>query len=301
MLAAPDDLWILDVSKDGKLLVSRGEYQERLMALAPGSKSEQEMSWLDSSNNAVLSADGRTLLFSDGSTTVGVNYALCIRKTDGSPVVRLGDGNAQGLSPDGKWALSIVPASPMQLTLYPTGAGEPRPLENGNIQTYDSAGFFPDGKRVLACGSEGGQAGRCYVQELADGLPQAATPPGTTHGLVSPDGNSILARDADGTFSVYAVTGGPPKLVPGTAPDDEMIHWSSDGRSVLIYRRGEVPARVERLDLSTGKRVLVRQLAPPSRAGVLNVRYIAFSDDERWYAYTFDRVLCRLSSVTGVK
>jgi hypothetical protein len=76
VLAAPDDLWILDVSKDGKLLVSRGEYQERLMALAPGSKSEQEMSWLDSSNNAVLSSDGRTLLFSDGSTTVGVNYAL---------------------------------------------------------------------------------------------------------------------------------------------------------------------------------------------------------------------------------
>jgi hypothetical protein len=220
---------------------------------------------------------------------------------DGSLVIRLGDGNAQGFSPDGKWALSIVPASPMRLTLYPTGAGEPRPLENGNIQTYDSAGFFPDGKRVLACGSEAGQAGRCYVQELADGLPYAATPPGTTHGLVSPDGNSILARDADGTFSIYAVAGGPPKPVPGTAPDDEMIHWSSDGRSVLIYRRGEVPARVERLDLSTGKRALVKQLAPPSRAGVLNVRYIAFSDDERWYAYTFDRVLCRLSSVTGVK
>jgi len=301
VLAAPDDLWVLDVSKDGKLLVSRGEYQERLMALAPSSKNEQEMSWLDSSNNAVLSADGRTLLFSDGSTTVGVNYALCLRKTDGSPVVRLGDGNAQGLSPDGKWALSIVPASPMRLTLYPTGAGEPRPLDNGNIQTYDAARFFPGGKRVLACGSEAGQAARCYVQELADGPPHAATPPGTTHGLVSPDGNSILARDADGTFSIYAVAGGPPKPVPGTAPDDEVIHWSSYGQSVLIYRRGEVPARVERLDLSTGKRVLVRQLAPPSRAGVLNVRYIAFSDDERWYAYTFDRVLCRLSSVTGVK
>ena len=301
VLAAPDDLWVLDVSREGKLLVSRGQYEERIMALAPGSKSEQEMSWLDSSNNTVLSADGRTLLFSDGSTTVGVNYALCLRKTDGSPVVRLGDGNAQGLSPDGKWALSIVPTSPMRLTLYPTGAGEPMPLENGKIQTYDSAAFFPDGKRVLACGSEAGQAARCYLQELAGGPPQAATPPGTVHGLVSPEGNSILARDADGKFSIYPVTGGPPKPVPGTAPDDEMIHWSSDGRSVLIYRRGEVPARVERLNLSTGKRALVRQLAPPSRAGVLNVRYIAFSGDERSYGYSFDRVLCRLSSVTSAK
>ena len=271
------------------------------MALAPGSKSEQEMSWLDNSNNAVPSADGQTLLFSDGAAVVGVNYSLCLRKTAGSPVVRLGDGNAQGLSPDGKWALSIVPTSPMRLTLYPTGAGEPRPLENGNIQNYDSAGFFPDGKRVLACGSEAGQTARCYVQELAGGPPRAATPPGTTHGLVSPDGNSILAREADGRFSIYPVTGGQPKPVPGTDPNDEMIRWSLDRRSLLVYRRGEVPARVERLDLATGKRVLVRQLAPPSQAGVLNVRYIAFSEDERSYAYTFDRVLCRLASVTGVK
>ena len=189
----------------------------------------------------------------------------------------------------------------MRLTLYPTGAGEPRPLENGNIQTYDSAAFFPDGKRVLACGSESGQAARCYVQELAGGPPHPATQPGTTRGLVSPAGNSILVREADGKFSIYPVAGGPPKPVPGTDPDDEMIRWPSDGRSVLIYRRGEVPARVERLDLSTGKRVLFRQLAPRSRAGVLYVRFIAFSDDEQSYGYTFNRVLCRLSSVTGLK
>ncbi len=65
--------------------------------------------------------------------------------------------------------------------------------------------------------------------------------------------------------------------------------------------RWEVPARVERLDLSTGKRALVRELAPASRAGVLDVRYVACSQDERSYAYTFNRLRCRLSSVTGVK
>src|SRR5271169_2014481 len=115
--------------------------------------------------------DGRTLLFTDGSANAGVNYALCLRKTDGSSVVRLGDGNAQGLSPDGKWALSIVPSSPTRLTLYPTGAGEIRPLESGKIQTYDRAAFFPDGKRVPVCGSEAGQASRYYVQGLAGGPP----------------------------------------------------------------------------------------------------------------------------------
>jgi hypothetical protein len=111
----------------------------------------------------------------------------------------------------------------------------------------------------------------------------------------------VLPTRADGEFSIYPVAGGPAKAVPGTVPEDEIIHWSADGRSVLIRRTGEVPARVERRDLSTGKRVLFRELAPPSRAGVLDVVYIAFSDDERWYGYSYHRVLCRLSSVTGVK
>jgi hypothetical protein len=189
----------------------------------------------------------------------------------------------------------------MRLTLYPAGAGEPRPLENGPIQNYDSARFFADGKRILACGSEVAQSSRCYTQELAGGVPRPATPPGTTGGLVSPDGNSIVARDADGKFSIYTMIDSAQRPVPGLTTDDEVIRWNLDGRSLLVYRRAQVPARIERLDLSTGERQLVREIAPPSKAGVVNIRYIAFSEDERSYAYTFDRVLCRLASVTGMK
>jgi len=89
--------------------------------------------------------------------------------------------------------------------------------------------------------------------------------------------------------------------VLGSAPVDEVIRWSSDGRSLLIYAKGKVPARIERLDLLTGKRTLVREVASPSRAGVVNVRDISFSDDGRSYAYTFDRVLCRLATVSALK
>ena len=301
VLAAPDDLWVLDISKAGKLLVSRGTYEERMMVLTSGSRAEQDLSWLDSSGSAALSADGRTLLFSDGSAVAGINYALCLRKPLDSPVARLGDGTAQGLSPEGKWALSIVPATPMRLILYPTGAGEPKSLENGIIQAFDSAAFFPDGKRILACGSESRQATRCYVQELAGGTPRPVTPPGTSHGLVSPDGKSILARQESGDYLIYPTDGGEPKPLSGTTREEEVVHWSSDGKSVLIHRAGQVPAYIERLDLSTGKRAPFVQLSPPSRVGVLNVRYVAFSQDERSYAYTFDRVLCRLSSVSGLR
>jgi eukaryotic-like serine/threonine-protein kinase len=301
VLAAPDDLWILDVSKDGKLLVSRSEYEDRVMAWAPGFKSEQDLSWLDDSNDGVLSSDGQALMFSDAGSSAGVNYSLCLRKPIESPVVVLGEGSAQALSPDDKWALSIVPTSPMRLTLYPTGAGEPRRLENGRIQSYDSASFFPDGKRVLACGNEAGQTTRCYVQEVTSGPPRAVTPPGTTNGLISPDENSILAQDTDGKFSIYSLAGKAIRAVPGLTTEDKVIRWNLDGRSLLVYRHAQVPARVERLDLSTGRRELVREIAPPSRAGVLNIPSIGFSADERSYTYTFDRLLCRLSSVTGLK
>ena len=189
---------------------------------------------------------------------------------------------------------------------FPQGLKSSLPVPYHSTDTIrptssDSARFFPDGKRVLACGNEVAQASRCYIQELTGGLPRPATPPGTIGGLVSPDGDSIIARDAEGKFSIYSLKGSAQRSVSGLTLDDEVIRWNSDGRSLLVYRRAQVPARIERLDLSTGKRVLVKEIAPPSKAGVVNIRYIAFSDDNRSYAYTFDRVLCRLASVTGMK
>lgn len=101
---------------------------------------------------------------------------MCLRGTDGSAVVRLGEGTASDLSRDGKWALAVVPTSPQQLILYPTGAGQPRRLESGGIISYETARFFPDGRRVLVCGHETGHAVRCYVQEISGGTlaPSAA-------------------------------------------------------------------------------------------------------------------------------
>ena len=81
--------------------------------------------------------------------SVGANYAACLRQTDGSPVVRLGEGYAANVSRDGNWALAVVPTSPQQLVVYPTGAGETRRLERAGLVSYESARFFPDGQRFL--------------------------------------------------------------------------------------------------------------------------------------------------------
>src|SRR6185295_127734 len=232
--------------------------------------------------------------------SVGVNYAVCLRGTDGSPVVRLGEGEAQDLSRDGKWALAVVPTSPQQLVLYPTGAGEPRRLERGGLVSYDSARFFPDGRQVLACGHEAGHAVRCYAQSVAGGLPRPLTPEGTSWGEVSSDGRMVAATSDDG-LRIQPVDGATPSTIPETTVDERLIRWDRDGSSVLVFRGSELPATVERVDVRTGKREFVRKVEPSDASGVLNLREVVLSEDGRAHAYTFRRMLSHLFVVSEAK
>jgi hypothetical protein len=74
--------------------------------------------------------------------------------------------------------------------------------------------------------------------------------------------------------------------VPALTEADTLAQWSMDGRSVLVYRRAEIPCRLERVDLATGRRTLFKEFAPPDRAGLLSMREIFVTDDLRSYAYT---------------
>jgi hypothetical protein len=73
---------------------------------------------------------------------------------------------------------------------------------------------------------------------------------------------------------------------PGLTPADILALWSADGQSVLAYRRAELPCRLERVDVVTGRRTLFKEFAPADRAGLLSLREIFVTDDLRSYAYT---------------
>ena len=55
---------------------------------------------------------------------------------------------------------------------------------------------------------------------------------------------------------------------------------------VLVYRRAEIPTRIERVSLDTGQRKLFKEIAPADRAGLLSLRGVFVTDDMRSYAYT---------------
>ncbi len=280
----PGGLTIQDIARDGRWLATRGDFRYGAMVRTPGASEDLDLSWLNTSHARALSQDGRTLLFAE--TALGTNYAVCIRKTDGSPVVRLGEGWPLDLSPDGRSVLAVVQSRPPRLVIYPTGAGETRQLERAQIEGYASAQWFRDGRRVLIVGNEPGKGMRCYVQDAGGGAPRPVTPEETRDGWISPDGTQVLARGPGGRYALYPVDGGEPRPVPGLAETDSIAHWSPDGRSVLAYRRAEIPCRLERVVLDSGQRTLFEELAPADRAGLLSLRGVFVTDDLRSYAYT---------------
>jgi RNA polymerase sigma factor (TIGR02999 family) len=98
----------------------------------------------------------------------------------------------------------------------------------------------------------------------------------------------------------YPVEGGDALPVEGLSADEQPIRWSADGRALFVFRPGELPARVHRVDVETGKRELWRELMPPDPAGVDGVAWLKMTPDASLYAYGYIRVLNDLYLVEGL-
>jgi len=283
---------------------------DHLQAGRSSQEKSHDFSWLDYTYPADLSADGRTVLFDEEGVGGGVRYgkqqeltyAVYIRSMDGSPAVRLGEGSAVALSPDGKWVIVQMPGSPAQFRLLPTKAGDPQPLTNDAIH-HNVAHWFADGKRFVFSGNEPGHGVRLYVQALGSSEPKAIAPEGVdgTTFAVSPDGRFVAGIGPDEKGYLYPVGGGEPRAIPGLATGELPINWSQDGKSLYVYQPGEIPAKVNLLDVATGKRKLWKQLMPADPAGVATVGPIIFTPDGNTYVYGFHRTLADLYMVEGLK
>jgi serine/threonine protein kinase/Tol biopolymer transport system component len=298
-------LTLRDISRDGRVLITRDDQRYGIMGRAAGTNQERDLSWLDYSDVGDISADGKLLLFDEEGDGGGPNYSIFLRKTDGSAPTHLGEGIGSALSPDRNWVISVLPTTPSQIVLLPTGAGSPKRLERYNIEDYGVTDFFPDGKRILFSGTEHGHAMRDYIQDLEGGKPKPITPEGVasvwkTH-PISPDGKSIIALDPDGKLYIYPAEGGERRPLPGVAPGDIPLRWGADGSSIFVTQPGEIPARVFRVDMATLSRKLVAELSVPDRTGLTGIRYIQITADGKSYAYTFCRFLTELYTIEGLK
>ncbi len=301
----PADLTLQDSWRDGRVLLTRDNWRRGVTVLAPGATGERDLTWLDWSYPLTLSDDGKTLLFREEGEAGGPSYAVYLRTTDGTAAVRLGEGAAMALSPDGKWALCTRPDEPSQLFLLPTRAGEAKSVGHGQLSEVISthAEWFPDGKRVLFSATEAGKSVRLYVQDLEGGTPKPISPEGTNPigFAVSRDGQVVAAVGPDAKGYFFPLTGGEPRPIPGLAQEEIPIQWDAIGHSLYVYRPSELPARVYRLDVDSGKRTLWKELMPPDPAGVEYVGPVLPTPDGKAYVYGYRRLLSDLYLVEGLK
>jgi DNA-binding winged helix-turn-helix (wHTH) protein len=287
---------IEDVAKNGRVLVSRGSSIWGVRGVAPGETEERELSWVEGSAAVDLSNDGRLVLFGEALEGGAVNGRIYLRATDGSPAVHLADGFPACLSPDGRRAL-VKQAGLTDYTLVPTGAGESRQLEAAEFRPY-LARWFPDGQRILWGAELPGRPGRLWVQDVAGGRARPLTPERTGVGVISPDGRTVATIGDDGHF-LYPTAGGERRPLRGPEPEEWPIQWGDDGR-LYVARQDQLPVRVMRVDVATGRRELWRELGPSDRGGILGIRPL-LTRDAKAYVYTYNRLLSDLFEVRGLR
>jgi len=302
VLRVPGSLYLGDVGADGSVLVSHDNERMAVVGLAPGETRERDLSWLDWTQASMLSDDGRTLLITEAGEGGGKGYSVFVRKTDGSPAVRLGSGLGLAISADGKWVIAQnIDKSPEQLVLMPTGAGEARALTQDDI-THVAARFLPDGKRFIFNGYQPGKPPRVWIQPLAGGPAVPVTPEGIAANHLSVDGTKILARDVDGQRKFFPVDppGGAAEPIRFLEPAEGIIRFI-DGHTVFVRRPGPNGAiQVSRLDLATGTRTPVRTVTPPQEA-VSSGCVVLVSGDGNAYVCNFTATNSDLFLVKGLR
>jgi Tol biopolymer transport system component len=300
----PGGLELLDVLRDGRALLAHVQKRVGLVYLPAGAGRERDLSWRDHSFLGDLAPDGGEVAFQESSPTGG--QSLYLRRTDGSPAVRLADGvdccEAE-LSPDGQWVLATSPPPAGQLLLLPTGPGPTRRLPL-NKDGCGSARWLPDQSRIVCLGDEPGRSTApyaAYVQDLASGAIRRLVSGLAYSGLaVAPDGRSVALVRADGGLALYAIDGSGSRVVARKF-EGTLIDWSSDRRFLYSYRQGEVPGKVYRTEIKTGTSTVWKELIPADPAGIWRVNPVRVTPDGRSYAYTYVRQLSDLYVYEGLR
>lgn len=121
---------------------------------------------------------------------------------------------------------------------------------------------------------------------------------------VSTDGKRAVARGPGGRYYVCSLEGGEPSPIPGITQDtDVVVAWAADDRSIFV-RRGtatSIPARVVRIDPTSGREEKWREILPADAAGLNSIVGLRIARDGKHYAYSYYRSLSSLYIANGIR
>ena len=301
----PGGLALLDVSPRGEALIARETRRIGLVASRPEDGGTRDLSVFDSSVLADLSDDGRAILSTEIGEGGGSSYSVYLRRDPSSAAVRLGDGLALALSPDGGYALALIPGARSELIAYPTHAGTALHITQPSAGDWRGATFFPDGRRLVVARREASHGLRLFVQDFPGGIPR---PLGSERVLlshlqgfpISPDGKWIAAIGLDERLTLYSAEDGRVEQLPFLPPGCVPIRWLNDGRSLLVYRMDQQPLRVLKVDVSAGQVRAFLEIRVQDADGLQGFPSVRFTPDGRGYAYSYARFLDDLYVVKGI-
>jgi hypothetical protein len=298
-LPAMTDVVVHDVTRDGRWLVTRDDAREVIVVKKPGESAERDFAWLDHALAASLSRDGSMIAFTDENSGSGPAYGVMLRRTDGSPAVRLGDGGVShpAFSPDGKWvAAGIMPKN--QFVFYPTGPGEARRLD-ARADQFEFAGWFSDSQHVLLCGNTA--PGKCAKYATSGGPPAPMGPDAVMLGAVAPD-DSLTIIDSEGKGWIYPADGRPRVSFKMSTGKDKPVVLGDKSTVFVAHDGPNRTVQIDRIELLTGSRMAVAIVSLPDGAGLRNfeVTSVIGEPGRYGYAYGYTRQLSTLVVASGV-
>jgi hypothetical protein len=252
-----------------------------------------------------LSNDGSVCIVNEqGEATSGGSYLTYLRRIDGSPAVRLGDGFLGALSPDGTTLATLRMDLQATIELLPVSAGKPTSLPIGDVMPV-SLNWYPDGRALLVTGL--GREGRLqlYRQEVAGGPPHAASPLGygwtLNGGVATPDGAGVIAIGPERKLYLCPSDGSAPRALPGLEAGLLPIRLSADGSTLYCGRSQESGAEILRYSMQGGRLESLRGVRSPAPVGTMFVSLGDVSPDGLHHLYNVVRITSQLFLVQGLR
>jgi hypothetical protein len=132
---------------------------------------------------------------------------------------------------------------------------------------------------LLLCGNLPKQDSRAFVLEPSTGRSQAVGPEGLWECYPAPDGSHFAARSSKGWVFCATTSDTATRVIPGMRSEDEVIRWSREGDAIYCFGRGDVPARIDLVQIATGKRRTVAVVGDRDAAGLIGVLNVSMTED----------------------
>lgn len=298
MAQLPGFMVLHDVSPEGSLLMAAVRSKIAIGAQGPSTNHDVDLSWFDASLVYDITRDGQTALFVELAYGESRNSAIYLRKTDGSPAVKIGYGNRPALSPDGKQVVCVFRKDNNSLLkILPTGTGEDRLLPMDGLK-YDNPEFFPDQQRLLVTASRPGTQPRTYWRSLNDSQLHPVAPEGVHTSKLSPDARWTVGLAA-GRFRLFPVEGGAPKDLGPARPGDQPVRWNASGTGLFVAHPREGGVDVDVIDVATQRRRKVRDIQFPEEGAEYFT--VVISDDAKYYAMSYQKDWAELYIARGLR